>query len=82
MASRIEGMMQIPSSGLWIGTFHGLANRLLKRHWVEAGLPQNFQILDSDDQLALIKRVNQGDGTRQRQVGAARDAVVHQPAER
>ncbi len=57
MAGRIEGMMQIPSSGLWIGTFHGLANRLLKRHWLEAGLPQNFQILDSDDQLALIKRV-------------------------
>lgn len=45
---------------LWVGTFHGLAHRLLKAHWQEAGLPQNFQILDSDDQLRLVKRVYQG----------------------
>lgn len=44
---------------MWVGTFHGLAHRLLKTHWQEAGLPQNFQILDSDDQLRLIKRVYQ-----------------------
>src|SRR5690554_6503941 len=43
---------------MWLGTFHGLAHRLLKTHWQEAGLPQNFQILDSDDQLRLIKRVS------------------------
>jgi DNA helicase-2/ATP-dependent DNA helicase PcrA len=42
---------------MWVGTFHGLAHRLLKSHWQEAGLPQNFQILDSDDQLRLVKRV-------------------------
>jgi len=42
---------------MWVGTFHGLAHRLLKAHWKEAGLPQNFQILDSDDQLRLVKRV-------------------------
>lgn len=57
MRGRIEHMLKIPTQGLWIGTFHGLAHRLLKAHWVEAGLPQNFQILDSDDQLRLIKRI-------------------------
>ena len=44
---------------LWVGTFHGIAHRLLKRHWLEAGLSQNFQILDSDDQLRIVKRVCQ-----------------------
>tara|TARA_R110001599_G_scaffold353459_1_gene592623 strand:+ start:336157 stop:338307 length:2151 start_codon:yes stop_codon:yes gene_type:complete len=57
MRGRIEEMLQIPSHGMWVGTFHGLAHRLLKAHWQEAGLPQNFQILDSDDQLRLVKRV-------------------------
>ena len=57
MRGRIEEMLQIPSQGMWVGTFHGLAHRLLKAHWKEAGLPQNFQILDSDDQLRLVKRV-------------------------
>lgn len=57
MRSRIEEMLHIPSHGMWVGTFHGLAHRLLKAHWKEAGLPQNFQILDSDDQLRLVKRV-------------------------
>tara|TARA_R110001592_G_scaffold363043_1_gene679620 strand:+ start:108292 stop:110442 length:2151 start_codon:yes stop_codon:yes gene_type:complete len=57
MRGRIEEMLQIPSHGMWVGTFHGLAHRLLKAHWKEAGLPQNFQILDSDDQLRLVKRV-------------------------
>ena len=57
MRSRIEEMLHIPSHGMWVGTFHGLAHRLLKAHWQEASLPQNFQILDSDDQLRLVKRV-------------------------
>ena len=57
MRGRIEEMLHIPSHGMWVGTFHGLAHRLLKAHWKEAGLPQNFQILDSDDQLRLVKRV-------------------------
>jgi len=57
MRSRIEEMLHIPAHGMWVGTFHGLAHRLLKAHWKEAGLPQNFQILDSDDQLRLVKRV-------------------------
>ncbi len=57
MRSRVEEMLEIRSHGLWMGTFHGLAHRLLKAHWREAGLPQEFQILDADDQLRLVKRV-------------------------
>lgn len=57
MKHRLEELLQIPSNGLWVGTFHGLAHRFLKHHWREAQLPQNFQILDSDDQLRLLKRV-------------------------
>ncbi len=57
MRGRIEALLGLPVSHLWIGTFHGLAHRLLRRHWQEAKLPQNFQIIDSDDQLRLIKRL-------------------------
>ncbi len=57
MRGRIEDMLQMPTHGLWVGTFHGLAHRLLKSHWQEAGLPQQFQILDSDDQLRVVKRI-------------------------
>jgi DNA helicase II / ATP-dependent DNA helicase PcrA len=57
MRARIEQVVDIPSRGLWIGTFHGLAHRLLKAHWQDANLPQNFQILDGEDQLRLVKRV-------------------------
>ncbi len=57
MRGRLEEMLEIHTRGMWVGTFHGLAHRLLKAHWREAGLPQNFQILDSDDQLRLVKRV-------------------------
>jgi DNA helicase-2/ATP-dependent DNA helicase PcrA len=47
----------MPVQALWVGTFHGIAHRLLRMHWQEARLPQNFQILDSDDQLRLVRRV-------------------------
>ena len=57
MRARIEQLMGINPAGMWVGTFHGLAHRLLRAHWQEAGLAQNFQILDSDDQQRLIKRV-------------------------
>ncbi len=57
MRYRVEQMMQIPTRGLWIGTFHGIAHRLLRAHWQDAGLPENFPVQDSDDQLRLIKRV-------------------------
>jgi len=60
MRSRIESLLNVPVQHLWIGTFHGLAHRMLRRHWREAGLPQNFQIIDSDDQLRLIKRLLKG----------------------
>src|SRR5579871_1295722 len=48
MRSRIEKLLHVPAKSLWIGTFHGLSHRLLRAHWQEAGLPQTFQILDSD----------------------------------
>jgi DNA helicase II / ATP-dependent DNA helicase PcrA len=57
---RIELLLDHPTGGMWVGTFHGLAHRLLRAHWQEASLPEKFQILDSDDQLRLIKRVIQG----------------------
>ncbi|WP_417548442.1 DNA helicase II [Marinobacter segnicrescens] len=57
MRYRIEQMMNIPARGMWFGTFHGIAHRLLRAHYADAGLPENFQVLDSDDQLRLIKRV-------------------------
>ncbi|HEY5717256.1 MAG TPA: DNA helicase II [Motiliproteus sp.] len=57
MRGRIEEMLGINPYGLWTGTFHGLAHRLLRAHWKDAGLQENFQILDSDDQLRLIKRL-------------------------
>ena len=57
MRSRIEELLGIPPRGMWVGTFHGLSHRLLRSHWHEANLPENFQILDSDDQLRIIKRI-------------------------
>ena len=57
MRSRIEQLLQQPVGGMWVGTFHGLAHRLLRAHWQEAGLPQSFQILDSEDQYRTIRRV-------------------------
>jgi DNA helicase-2/ATP-dependent DNA helicase PcrA len=57
MRSRIESMLGYPIGGMWVGTFHGLAHRLLRAHWKEADLPQSFQILDSDDQLRMLKRL-------------------------
>lgn len=57
MRSRIESLLGVPAAGLWVGTFHGIAHRLLRTHWQEAGLAQNFQILDSDDQQRSLRRV-------------------------
>ena len=58
MRGRIESLMANSFAGMWVGTFHGLAHRLLRTHWKEAGLVQDFQILDGDDQLRLVKRIN------------------------
>ncbi|MGH8690928.1 MAG: UvrD-helicase domain-containing protein, partial [Burkholderiales bacterium] len=57
MLTRVGAMMTVNPRGMWIGTFHGLCNRMLRAHAREAGLPQAFQILDSQDQLAAIKRL-------------------------
>ena len=57
MLTRISAMLPINTRGMWVGTFHGLCNRMLRAHHRDAGLPQTFQILDSQDQLALIKRM-------------------------
>ena len=57
MRSRIETLLDAPAGGMWVGTFHGLTHRILRAHWQEAGLPQSFIILDSDDQYRTIRRV-------------------------
>jgi DNA helicase II / ATP-dependent DNA helicase PcrA len=57
MLARLSAMLPINTRGMWIGTFHGLCNRLLRAHYRDAGLPQTFQILDSSDQLSTIKRL-------------------------
>lgn len=57
MQHRIEAMIGLPANNMWLGTFHGIAHRLLRAHWQEAELPQNFQVLDADDQIRLIRRV-------------------------
>lgn len=57
MLTRLSAMLPINTHGMWIGTFHGLCNRLLRAHHRDAGLPQTFQILDSADQLSFIKRL-------------------------
>ncbi|WP_175820002.1 UvrD-helicase domain-containing protein [Burkholderia sp. BCC0419] len=57
MMARLSAMMPIDTRGMWIGTFHGLCNRMLRTHWRDAGLPQTFQILDTADQLSAIKRL-------------------------
>ena len=57
MRTRTESLLGRPVGGMWVGTFHGLAHRLLRGHWQDAGLAEGFQILDSDDQLRCIRRV-------------------------
>jgi DNA helicase-2/ATP-dependent DNA helicase PcrA len=57
MRGRVEQLLGSPGGALWLGTFHGLAHRLLRLHWREAGLPQGFQIMDAEDQLRLIKKL-------------------------
>ena len=60
MRGRVESLLDTSLSGMWIGTFHGIAHRMLRAHWQDAGLPQAFQILDSEDQLRVIKRILKG----------------------
>ena len=62
MRARVESLLGIAGGALWLGTFHGLAHRLLRLHWRDAGLPQSFQIFDSEDQQRLIKKVIKAQG--------------------
>ena len=57
LRARTETLLNVSARSMWVGTFHGLAHRLLRMHWAEARLPQNFQIIDGDDQVRLIKRI-------------------------
>jgi DNA helicase-2/ATP-dependent DNA helicase PcrA len=57
MVTRLSAMLPVSVRGMWIGTFHGLCNRLLRAHWKLVGLPQAFQILDTQDQLSAVKRL-------------------------
>lgn len=57
MRARIEHLLHLPSAPLWIGTFHGIAHRLLRLHWREARLSQTFQIIDADDQQRLVRKI-------------------------
>lgn len=57
MRARVESLLDMPPGALWIGTFHGIAHRLLRRHWHEAGLLERFQIIDAEDQQRLIKKL-------------------------
>ena len=59
MKARLTQMLKMPLGGLWVGTFHGLCHRFLRRHYREANLPEQFHVADSDDQLRMIKRVMQ-----------------------
>lgn len=67
MRGRIEELLGISVGGMWVGTFHSLAHRLLRAHWQEADLPQSFQILDADDQYRLVRRVITGLGLDENQ---------------
>ncbi len=62
MRARAESLLGISANGMWVGTFHGLAHRMLRAHWQEAGLPQAFQILDAEDQKRLVKRIIRNEG--------------------
>ncbi len=60
MRQRIEALLGPQAKSMWVGTFHNLSHRLLRLHWREAGLPEHFQIIDSDDQYRLLRRLIQG----------------------
>ena len=57
MRGRIEELLNFPTGGMWMGTFHGICHRLLRMHYKEAGLPETFEIIDSEDQYRLIRRI-------------------------
>ena len=60
MRGRVESLLETNLSGMWVGTFHSISHRMLRAHWQQANLPQAFQILDSEDQFRLVKRIMKG----------------------
>ena len=78
MLTRLAAMLPINVRGMWIGTFHGLCNRMLRAHHRDAGLPSTFQILDSADQLGSIKRLLKANNIDDETLSAAQPAAVHQ----
>src|SRR5437667_226103 len=62
MLTRLSALTPVNTRGMWIGTFHGLCNRMLRAHHRDANLPQLYQIMDTQDQLALIKRLSKAHG--------------------
>jgi DNA helicase-2/ATP-dependent DNA helicase PcrA len=70
MRERAQQLLQVSTRPLWIGTFHSIAHRLLRMHWREAGLQENFQIIDSDDQLRLLRRLIRDEGIDENQFPA------------
>ncbi|MDZ7653063.1 MAG: UvrD-helicase domain-containing protein [Burkholderiaceae bacterium] len=62
MLTRLTAMLPINTRGMWIGTFHGLCNRMLRAHHRDASLPQTFQILDTSDQLSAVERLLKANG--------------------
>jgi DNA helicase-2/ATP-dependent DNA helicase PcrA len=67
MRERTQDLLNVSTRPLWIGTFHGIAHRLLRMHWQEANLTESFQILDSDDQLRLLRRIIKDEGLEEAQ---------------
>ena len=80
MLTRLDAMLAIPVRGMWVGTFHGLCNRMLRAHHRDANLPQLFQILDTQDQLALIFHpFTQADSSTSRRYGGTGQGRVEWP---
>ena len=77
---RADALLRDGARGLWIGTFHGLAHRLLRLHWQDAKLPESFQILDSDDQLRLVNPALLGNVIRYSMPSATGVLITESPA--
>ena len=81
MRSRTETLLDVSPRAMWVGTFHGIAHRLLRMHWEDAGLPQNFQIIDADDQQRVVAAHPAHARTRRAAVAVAPGVLVHQRPE-
>ena len=62
MRERVGGLLGVPVEGWWLGTFHALAARMLRRHAERVGLKSDFNIIDTDDQIRLLKQIMEAEG--------------------